>query len=70
MDFKVIAIFCHVDDFLKEISWKNDPQCRKSTAGIVTTGIVSWKYFSGNFERARAFLKTYRFSKYINPTEN
>ena len=61
MDSEVTAIFCHVDDFLKELSWKDDPQCRMSTAEIVTTGIVSWKYFSGNFERARSFLKTYRY---------
>lgn len=61
MDFDVTAIFCHVDDFLKELSWKDDPQCHMSTSEIVTTGIVSWKYFSGNFERARTFLQSYGY---------
>lgn len=61
MDLQVITIFCHIDDFLKQLSWKDDSQCLLSTAEIVTTGIISWKYFGGNLERARAFLKSHYY---------
>ena len=52
----ITAIFCHVDDFLKALSWKDDPQCRLSLAEIVTIALTATRFFGGNLESSRSFL--------------
>ena len=56
MQNNIITIFCHVDDFLKALSWKDDGQCRLSLAEIVTIALTAARFFGGNLESARAFL--------------
>lgn len=56
MQNAITSIFCHVDDFLKAIFWKDDSQCRMDLAEVVTTGLVSWWFFHGNLELSRVFL--------------
>jgi hypothetical protein len=52
----IIAIFCHVDDFLKALSWKDDSQCRLSLAEIITIALTASRFFGANLESARLFL--------------
>lgn len=56
MQNAIIAIFCHVDDFLKAISWRDDPQSRLSLSEILTIGLTASRFFACNLESARAFL--------------
>jgi hypothetical protein len=56
MQDTITAIFCHVDDFLKALSWKDDKQCRLSLAEIVTIALTAARFFAGNLEAARIFL--------------
>jgi len=56
MQNAITTIFCHADDFLKAIFWKDDVQCHMSLAEVITTGLVSWTFFQGNLELARVFL--------------
>jgi hypothetical protein len=41
MQITITAIFCHVDDFLKAISSKNDPQCHLILAEIATIALTA-----------------------------
>jgi len=56
MQNAIISIFCHVDDFLKAISWNDEPQCHMTLAEVITVGLISWRFFQGNLELARIFL--------------
>ncbi len=61
MQSTITAIFCHVDDFLKALSWRDDAQCRLSLAEIVTIALTASRFFAGNLESARAFLTEHRY---------
>lgn len=61
----ITAIFCYVDDFLKAISWKDDPQCHLILAEIVTIALTASRYFGGNLESARLFLIEHRYVPHI-----
>ncbi len=65
MQTTIIAIFCYVDDFLKAISWRDDPQCRIILAEIVTVAPTASRYFAGNFESARSFLIEHHYVPHI-----
>ena len=61
MQNAITSIFCHVDDFLKALSWKDDSQCRLSLAEVITIGLTSSRFFFGNLESARAFLNEHQY---------
>ncbi len=54
---KAISIYTIVDDIFKAIQHQEDKRRDMSDAEVVTTGIVSAMFFSGNMEKARAFMK-------------
>lgn len=57
MEDFTIAIYCFVDDFLLHTT-SNLPSRRKlSDAQVITTVIVSARFFSGNFHKARVYMK-------------
>lgn len=58
---EIITIFCFVDDYLKVIGQKDNPQTRISTSEIITTGIVAAKYFGGNYQKSRIFLDAHGY---------
>jgi hypothetical protein len=45
MSEKVIAIYCFLDDFLKEVRLGKEPNYRVADAVVVTTAIVAARYF-------------------------
>lgn len=65
MQTTITAIFCHVDDFLKAFSWKDDPQCHLILAEIVTIALTASRYFGGNLESARLFLTQHGYVPHI-----
>ena len=61
MQANIIAIFCHIDDFLKAILWRDDPQCRLILSEILVIALTASRYFAGNLEAARTFLIEHRY---------
>ena len=59
---KIIAIFCFVDDLLKEIGHKEDIRRKVSDSEIITTAIVSALYFGGHLDNGRGFMKLTKLS--------
>lgn len=65
MQNAIISIFCHIDDFLKALSWKDHWHCRLGLAEIVTIALTAARFFSGNLESARVFLYEHGYIPYI-----
>ena len=59
---KIIAVFCFVDDLLKEICHTEDILRKVSDSGIITTLIVSALYFGGHLDNGQGFMKMTRLS--------
>lgn len=62
MDDTIITIYCLLDDFLKAIRHKDDPQTRLSTAEVMTIPLVAATFFGGNIDRTRRFLHEYGYT--------
>lgn len=56
-EIEVIAIYCLCEDLLKAVHHREDPQRTMSDAEVMTTAIVSARYFHGHQERACAVMK-------------
>jgi hypothetical protein len=61
MDEQIITIYCLCDDLLQAQHHYEDPQCTMSDAEVMTTALVAARFFKGNLEQARIFLKTYHY---------
>ena len=61
MDEEIIVTYCVCDDLLKAAGHQEDPQCRVSDAEVCTIAIVAAREFGGDFEKARRFLKEYKY---------
>lgn len=66
MQKAIISIFCHVDDFLKALSWKDHWHCRLTLSEIVTIALTAARFFSGNLESARIFLYEHGYVPHID----
>lgn len=56
-DNKIIALFCIVDDMLKNLRHREDIRIKVSDSEIITTAFVSVLYFGGHLDNARHFMK-------------
>lgn len=63
METQIITLFCIVTDFLKAINFYDDSQVQISTAEVITTAIVAGKFFQGNLEISRMFLRDHKYIK-------
>ena len=61
MDEKTLALYGLCADVLNAIGHTEDPQQQMSDAEVITTGLVAMLFCRGNFEAARALLRTPRF---------
>jgi Transposase DDE domain len=61
MDEPIITIYCLCDDLLHTLHHHEDLQCRMSDAEVMTTALVAARFFKGNLEQARIFLKTQHY---------
>lgn len=66
MQNAIISIFCHVDDFLKDLSWKDHWHCRLALSEVITIALTAARFFSGNLESARAFLHEHGYVPHIS----
>jgi hypothetical protein len=57
VDGQIIAVYSLCEDVLKTLPHSEDPQCRMSDAGVMTTAMVAALYVGGNMERARMLLE-------------
>src|SRR3954468_11068125 len=53
---KVIALYCIVDDMLKEMHHYEDKRVRVSDSEVITTAFVAVLYFGGHLDNARHFM--------------
>ena len=67
MDFEsqITLIYCICDDCVSYLGIKDDPQCKMSTAEVMTLAIASAKFFYGNFKRTRLILKEGKYVRYF-----
>jgi hypothetical protein len=65
MQNAIVSIFCHVDDFLKELSWKDHWHCRLTLSEVITIALTAARFFSGNIEFARLFLCEHGYIPFI-----
>ena len=56
MDTQIVAVFCLVDDMLKAMHHREDPQCEMNDAEVMTTAIIAALFFGGNYTHARKLL--------------
>ena len=45
MELENTAIYCICEDFLNAVGHSDDPQCRMSTAEVMTTALVAAHFF-------------------------
>jgi hypothetical protein len=58
METKLIVTYVICDDVVKKLKIKEDRQTKMTMAEIMTTAIVAAEQYSGNFEKARFWLKS------------
>lgn len=61
MQDTITTLFCLCDEFLKANHYRDDAQCRVSSAQIMTVPLVACTFFGGNFALARRFLVSHGY---------
>ena len=56
MDSQIVAVYCLVDDILKTLHHRDDPQCCMTDAEVMTTAIVAALLFWWELGESRAHL--------------
>ncbi len=51
-----LAIYCFIDDFLKQSGHREDVRIEVTDAEVITIAITAMLHFGGNFERSRLIL--------------
>lgn len=57
MQLEIITIYVMCDEYLKAISYHDDHQAEMTTAEVMTTTLVSARFFKNCLEHSRVFLK-------------
>jgi hypothetical protein len=57
MQTEITTIYVVCDDFLKALNYRDDSQAGLTRAEVMTTALVSARFFKNCLEHARAFLK-------------
>lgn len=60
MNEQAITIYCFIDDFFKTIGRKTDAHCKMSDTEILTTALMSARYFYGNLASAMVYMKQHQ----------
>lgn len=61
MQDTITTMFCLCDDFLKANDYRDDWQCRVSSAEIMTVPLVACAFFGGNLALSRRFLVSHGY---------
>ncbi|MDW7691349.1 IS982 family transposase [Flammeovirgaceae bacterium SG7u.111] len=54
-----IAIYCFIDGFLKNTGGRDESKRKMNDAGIMTTALVSCRYFSGNQAKGMHYMRAH-----------
>lgn len=66
MQEQTIAIYCFIDDFFKAVGRKDDVHCKLTDAEILTTALISARYFYGNLHTGCAYMQQQHKVKMID----
>lgn len=61
METQIIVTFCVCDDIIKSLRIKEDVQIQMTMAEVLTTVFTAARFFGGNHEHARKFLREYGY---------
>jgi len=61
MNEKIISVYTLTDDILITVGHHEDSQRKVSDAEVITVAVVAMRYFCGNFEKARIFLREFGY---------
>ena len=64
MEDFTIAIYCFIDDILKVGHKKSGNRRKLSDSEIITSALISARYFGGNYEKGRKYLEEVHFFDY------
>lgn len=56
MDDRILTIYCLCDDLLKSVRHHDHPDCKMSSAEVMTIALVAALEFGGNYAQARRWL--------------
>jgi len=56
-ELEITTYFCIIDDVLKDIGLKDDPQEKVSNSEVLTMGVIAHIAFAGNYKRTLEMLK-------------
>ena len=65
MEQRIIAIFCLIDEFLKEIGHKDDKRAYISSSEVLLIGYLAVSDFNGNYSKAHEYIMSMRLVKTI-----
>lgn len=60
MNEQAITIYCFIDDFFKKIGRRTDAHCKINDAELLTTALLSARYFHGNLCSAMLYMKQHQ----------
>lgn len=61
MNTEIIKTYCICNEFIKALKIPQDSFSKMTDCEVLTTALISMKYFSGNLELGRQFLKEYHY---------
>lgn len=66
MTEQTITIYCFIDDFFHAIGRKDDAHCKVSDAELLTTALLSARYFHGNLHSACSYMRCHHGVRMID----
>jgi hypothetical protein len=69
MQDKIITTFCILDDLLKILHHRDDPQAKAPDSESLTIAIVACQEFAGNMRKALQWVKALRLFSFV-PSES
>ena len=57
----MVVIYCLCDEVLKTLQFNDDPQCKMSTAEVMTFSLMSAMIYQGNYQKSRLIALHHRY---------
>jgi hypothetical protein len=61
MDLQAIFIYCLSDEILSNLNFKDDPQCKMTSAEVVTFVIISALHYQCNYRKTRLVALSHKY---------
>lgn len=66
MTEQTITIYCFIDDFFHAVGRKDDAHCKLSDAELLTTALLSARFFHGNLHSAYGYMQAHHGARRID----